>query len=234
MSENKSEKLIEKLEKKKKEVEESIKHSIKLHCAKKELDAIEKMKTNPKMFYSYIKKFRKSESRIAPLNDKDGVAHSDAKMKVNLLYQQYTKVFSDPDKASTDHIKTDEDRKYTPLENMEFTPEDVIKAIDSIPIAAAPGPDKLPAVILKECKEQLALPIYRIWRKSLDTGEIPDILKSQSIVPIFKKGNKSDPANYRPVSLTSHLIKLFERILRKALVKFIEENNILTNQQHGF
>ena len=234
VSDNKSTKLIEKLERKKQEVEENLKHSIQVQNAKNELDAIEKMKSNPKMFFSYIKKFRKSESRIGPLNDKDGVTHSDAKKKANLLQQQYTKAFSDPNKASTEHITAVNDRTYEPLEDIEFTPEDVIKAIEAIPTAAAPGPDKLPALILKECKEQLAFPIHKIWRKSLDTGIIPDILKSQSIVPIFKKGNKTDPANYRPVSLTSHLIKLFERILRKDLVKFIEENNILTKQQHGF
>ena len=108
------------------------------------------------------------------------------------------------------------------------------KAIDAIPTFAAPGPDKLPAQILKECKEQLSYPLYKIWRKSLDTGEIPKKLKSQGIIPIYKKGSKSIPANYRPVSLTSHLIKLFERVLRVHIVNYIEDNDILTDQQHGF
>ena len=53
-------------------------------------------------------------------------------------------------------------------------------------------------------------------------------------MPIFKKGNKSSPADYRPISLTSHLIKLFEKILRAKIVIYIEDNNILTSKQHGF
>ena len=73
-----------------------------------------------------------------------------------------------------------------------------------------------------------------MWRKSLDTGDIPDVLKAQGIIPIFKKGNKSSPANYRPVSLTSHLIKLFEKVLRIKLVDYLETNDILTDKQHGF
>ena len=181
-----------------------------------------------------MKKFRKTDSKIGPLADVDGKIHSDAKTKAEILQKQYTSVFSHPDKASTDHIPQNQNRDYPTLEDITFTPEDVIKAIKSIPNSAAPGPDKLPTIVLKECKEQLALPIYTIWRKSLDTGEIPETLKTQSIVPIFKKGNKSNPANYRPVSLTSHLIKLFEKIIRIKMVAFIEEHNLLRSQQHAF
>ena len=224
---------IQKLEEKKAKVEEQILNSIKIQKEKKEIEAITNIRSNPKMFFSYVKKFRKTESKIGPLADEDGTIYSDAKKKAELLQKQYTKVFSDPQKASTDHIKQNE-RDYSALEDIEFTVEDVKKAIDSIPKSAAPGPDKLPATLLKECKEQLAYPIFKIWRKSLDTGDIPEVLKTQGIVPIYKKGDKSSPANYRPVSLTSHLIKLFEKILRKKMVTYIEENSILTEQQHGF
>ena len=234
VSANKSPTLIQKLELKKEKVEEQIKSSIKAQNEKKEIEAIEKIKKNPKMFFTYVKKFKKTESRIGPLTDEDGQTHSDARTKANLLQQQYTKVFSDPEKAPAEHLNQNNEREYPPFLDIDFTIEDVKKAIDAIPNAAAPGPDKLPAAILKQCKEQLSLPIYLIWRKSLDTSEIPETLKRQGIVPIFKKGNKACPANYRPVSLTSHLIKLFERILRIKLVKYIEDNNLLSDDQHGF
>ena len=52
-----------------------------------------------------------------------------------------------------------------------------------------------------------------LWEQSFAKGKIPSSLKDQFITPIFKKGSKSDPANYRPVSLTSHVIKIFERII---------------------
>ena len=73
-----------------------------------------------------------------------------------------------------------------------------------------------------------------MWQSSLDKGIIPDQLKRQYIAPIFKKGAKTDPANYRPVSLTSHVIKIFERVIRKQLVSFLETNNLISNKQHGF
>ena len=59
-------------------------------------------------------------------------------------------------------------------------------------------------------------------------------MKIQSITPIFKKGDKSDPGNYRLISLTSHLIKIFERVIRNKLVCHLESNSILSNKQHGF
>jgi hypothetical protein len=57
---------------------------------------------------------------------------------------------------------------------------------------------------------------------------------SQKIVPVFKKGSKTEAQNYRPVSLTSHVIKIFERVMRKFLVHWLEANNLLSKHQHGF
>ena len=117
---------------------------------------------------------------------------------------------------------------------MDITLKDITDAIKEIPSYAAPGPDKLPALVLKECAEEIAAAILMIWRKSLDTGEIPDIMKLQTIIPIYKKDSKSKPENYRPVSLTSHMIKLIERVFRKKIIKHIEENNLLSSNQHAF
>ena len=73
-----------------------------------------------------------------------------------------------------------------------------------------------------------------IWRKSLDTGEIQEECKYQSTIPISKKGNKSIPANYRPVPLASHIIKIFKRKERSKMTDFIDNISILTNEQYGF
>ena len=74
-----------------------------------------------------------------------------------------------------------------------------------------------------------------MWRFSLDNGDIPPLLKTAVICPIIKPGsNRNKPSAYRPVSLTSHIIKVFERIVRKALVDYLQENNLLPEDQHGF
>ena len=88
---------------------------------------------------------------------------------------------------------------------------------DRVKYHSAVGPDKFPASILKECRLQLAPPLANLWRKSLDIGYIPEHFLSQSVIPVFKKGNKSLAVNYRPISLTSHIIKVFERVVRSRL-----------------
>ena len=58
--------------------------------------------------------------------------------------------------------------------------------------------------------------------------------KEANIVPIYKKGKKSDPNNYRPVSLTSTVSKIMETILRDEIVSHLEGNNLISPDQHGF
>ena len=96
------------------------------------------------------------------------------------------------------------------------------------------GPDGFPAILLLKCAKSLSAPLAIFWNKCMATSYIPPSLKFSIIVPIHKGGSKSDPANYRPVSLTSHLIKVYEKVLRNKLVDFLEANNGLNKNQHGF
>ena len=89
-------------------------------------------------------------------------------------------------------------------------------------------------MLLKNCKKELSIPLYLLWRHSLDTSEVPSFLKISRIAPIHKGSLKSVPKNYRPVALTSHLIKMFEKVVRKRIVKYLEENNLNNENQHGF
>ena len=68
----------------------------------------------------------------------------------------------------------------------------------------------------------------------MDEGIVPHDWKCANISPVFKKGNRNLADNYQPVSLTSQIYKLFESIIRDALVKHLEENKSLNDTQHGF
>ena len=68
----------------------------------------------------------------------------------------------------------------------------------------------------------------------MDTGELPDIWKIAHVTPIYKKGSKSEPLNYRPVSLTAILCKVMEKIIRNASVEYMTNNRMFTTHQHGF
>ena len=91
----------------------------------------------------------------------------------------------------------------------------------------------MPARLLKSCRKQLSKPLYLLWRSSLDSGCIPAELLLVLICTIHKGGSRSAAKNYRPVALTSHLIKVFERVVRHALVKHIDKLGLLPDGQHG-
>ena len=147
-----------------------------------------------------------------------------------ILSDQYEAVFSDP-------IDLELDINNIPasiIEDIAFTEDCIKKAINELANNAAPGPDGFPALLLKNCKDELAKPLYILWRVSLDTGEIPEQLKISHITPVYKGGSRHVAKNYRPVALTSHIIKIFEKVIRAALVEFIESNNLMNPNQHGF
>ena len=197
------------------------------HDESKAVDAIKK---NPKFFYSYAKKRSKIRYPIGPLEDTNGNLCSNPIDMANILSNQYKNAFSVPATTTPDFSTP----KETRIEDIDFNEEHISKAIDEISATSSPGPDRFPAIILKKCKKALCKPLYMIWRKSLDTGEIPLLLKSSVVIPVYKGGSKQHAKNYRPVALTSHLVKLFEKILRNYLVQFIETNDLLNPSQHGF
>lgn len=80
----------------------------------------------------------------------------------------------------------------------------------------------------------IATPLQIIFSKSLMTGQVPGDWKKSNVTPIFKSGDKTDPNNYRPVSLTCHICKVFESIIKDAMVTFLNEGDTLNKNQHGF
>ena len=98
----------------------------------------------------------------------------------------------------------------------------------------SPGPDGIHPKALKELAEILAKPLTIIFNTSIQTGIVPDLWKIGNIIALFKKGDKSDPGNYRPVSLTSVVGKLMEKIVRKVIVNHMIKNDLYSKKQFGF
>ena len=211
-----------------------IRDAIDAHHNKMEAKAVATVKKNPRYFFSYAKKFSKLKSNVGPLRDCNNNLQNDPKEMADILQQQYVSVFSDP---SSPHIKDTTSHLSPPscsISDIVFTTEDIIKAIDEIDTYSSTSHECIPASILKACKNNISIPIHMLWEHSFSKGKIPASLKQQFITPIHKKDSKADPANYRPVSLTSHVIKVFERVIRNSLVDYLEKNFLLSDKQHGF
>jgi hypothetical protein len=73
-----------------------------------------------------------------------------------------------------------------------------------------------------------------LYKNSIDEGYVPDDWKTAKIIPIFKKGDKANPANYRPISLTSQIGKFLERLILPQIQRHLESQNIIKDNQHGF
>ncbi|KAK4826432.1 LOW QUALITY PROTEIN: hypothetical protein QYF61_009129 [Mycteria americana] len=96
------------------------------------------------------------------------------------------------------------------------------------------GPDEIHPRVLKELAEELTKPLSIIYQQSWLTGEVPADWRLANVTPIFKKGQKEDPGNYRPVSLTSVPGKLMEQIILSAITRHVENNQGIKPSQHGF
>ena len=98
----------------------------------------------------------------------------------------------------------------------------------------APGPDQIRPLLLQKLCLEIAPILQVISSKSLEDGFLPSEWLKANVSPIYKKGDKSSPANYRPISLTCILCKIFEHIVASNFVKHLDSNQILYDLQHGF
>ncbi len=155
-----------------------------------------------------------------------------------LLQKQYLKVFSTPARSNiipdVRTFFTTNNNTTTSLDDITITPADVIAAIKDISSSSAAGPDGIPSVLLKTCANELAEPLAIFYQKSFEEGVLPTICKTAAVIPIHKGGDRSLASHYRPISLTSVVVKIFERIVRTELVHYLESNNLMNDSQHGF
>ena len=148
--------------------------------------------------------------------DKDGNFTNDDKEKCQILNTFFSSVFTIED---TSNLPTFDHNLATlpSLETCTITLKDMENALFHLNPNKSPGPDNLHPKLLKNCYKSLSLPFKILFDNTLLNGCIPSQWKNAEVRPIFKKGDKSNPENYRPVSLTSVICKLFEKFIKEAL-----------------
>jgi hypothetical protein len=219
------------------ETESEISASLYKHRTRLEREKVTQIKSNPKVFYNYARKFSKTAGSIGPLLDKDDNPVAATSEMAAILSRQYSAMWSKPtfsfDSTSAEVVLNLEPPQEDCLTNIEVSQDNVRTALSSLSAGAAPGPDGIPAAIIKGGGELIIIALTDIFSLSLKTGEIPEGWKNAFISPIWKGGNKTDPANYRPIALTAHLVKLLERVIHPIIYKHLTEGAMLDDTQHG-
>ena len=120
------------------------------------------------------------------------------------------------------------------MEDFDISVAGILKLLKNLKPGKAAGPDRLKPILLKELREEIAPIIQVIFERSIKTGKLPSEWCRAQVSPIFKKGDKSSPANYRPISLTCILCKVLEHIMASHLVRHLNKHDLLYDLQHGF
>ena len=189
-------------------------------------------KSNPKAFYKYVQSKTKSRTGIGDLVTEDGTTTSDDLGKAEALNAFFASVFTEEDPGP---IPDFQPRSVeSPLSNIEITPDCVEKKLKQLKACKSAGPDRIHPRVLKELASPLSTPLSILFQRSLECGELPDAWREGTITPIFKKGAKDKPGNYRPVSLTSVVCKVMESIIRDQIIIHMKNNSLLSPHQHGF
>ena len=185
--------------------------------------------SNNKLF-AYIKDMKCDSSGVAQLK-KDGINYLEPTDKVEILNEQFVSAFTKEDCTLIPIMGNSTVNSMPPL-NIQVNR--VKKLLLSQKPHKAGGPDQVSPRFLKEMASPIAPSLTLIYQASYKQGQVPGDWKSAFVTPLFKKGDKSKASNYRPVSLTSYCCKVMEHIVHSHLMKFLKNNKILSNYQHGF
>ena len=110
----------------------------------------------------------------------------------------------------------------------------VRRILSSLKVGKASGPDQVPTWFLREFAAEIAPVLCRLFRLILSTSTYPSVWKHALVQPVPKKGDRSNPSNYRPIALTSTIAKVFEALFNSHIIKHLESNGLLSDHQYGF
>ena len=121
-----------------------------------------------------------------------------------------------------------------PLTYISINDDMVAAVLGRLKPNKSPGGDGLHPRVLVEIKNEMSTPLRMIFTRSLHAGQLPSSGKEANVTPIYKKGKRHIPENYRPVSLTSMAGECMERLIRDAIMTHMTENDLLLPKQHVF
>ena len=201
-----------------------------------EIKLANNIKQDSKSFYAYIRSKQRCKEKVGPLKDSVGNVLGDDKLTANVLNKYFVSVFTkedlndipDPEKLFEGVIDKNG------LNTIEINEMIVYNKLAELNVNKSAGVDDLHPKLLFELRNELAKPLSKLFKLSLEMGAVPQDWRDANVTPLFKKGSRSQPENYRPISLTSIIGKMLESIIKDSLVQHLESFNLVRESQHGF
>ena len=160
---------------------------------------------------------------------------SDGFEMAEALNEYFSSVFTTEDISSLPVPFTKfEGNKSEHLGQLCVIPKMIAKKIKKMKDNKSPGVDGIPPKLLQEIVQQISTSLAKLFNLSLKEGIVPSEWREANITPLFKKGSRKKPENYRPVSLTSVVCKLLETLIRDHMVEFLVKHKLINTSQHGF
>ena len=196
-----------------------------------EINLAKNCRKDSKRFFSFYK--NNSKDRVGPLEVEGEIVEKDEKM-VEVLNNYFSSVFTNENDFEVILADSAKNGELRMPEEFGLNIEEIRQAILGMSVSKAAGPDQIYSRVLHEGVDYFAKIFYLIFNRSLSFCEIPLDWKEANVVPLFKKGDKKEVSNYRPVSLTSLVGKILEKVIKNRICDFLEKNGLIMDSQHGF
>ncbi len=169
---------------------------------------------------------------VPPLLKNNNTHTTDDTEKANILNYYFVSISTVDDT----NVALPEFRPKTniKLENVSVTEKEITDIITNLNVHKASGPDEISHRMLKESSNTICRPLSLLFNRSLQEGVYPDKWKCANVMPLFKKGDRDQPYNYRPISLISCIGKVMERLVFKYIYNHLYSNNLIYRQHSGF
>jgi len=187
---------------------------------------------DPKHLFSYVRRRNTVDTSITALKTRSGLSVTAPREIADLLNSHFASVFQVESETLPDYSPAN--LVNSELGSVAFLEADIADRLAGLDRSKTAGVDGIHSHVLSACSDALAKPLAIIFSASLRSSSFPSAWRKANVTPIFKKGCRTDPSNYRPISLTSVVCKLMESIVRDAIMFHFSSNDLLAPQQHGF